>query len=95
MTLQDFISALKTKEIKVILNDIDDNELIKFYSEGYASVESDILARDVSKWSITSTSSITVVLKEEAPTSESTSESTSTSESDSESESESTSESTL
>ena len=61
MKLQDIISALKTKEIKVTIID-DGEEIIKFYSEGYAGVESDILDREVSKWDITSASSISIYL---------------------------------
>lgn len=86
MTLLDFISTLKTKETKVTLTDTDENELIKFYSDGYSSVESDILARGITKWNITSSSSITIVLKDSSSTSES--ESLSDSESQSESQNE-------
>ena len=91
MTLLDFIAPLKTKDIKVTLTDSDDNELIRFYSDGYASVESDVLARPISKWNITSNSAVTIVLKDAESTP--SSDSTSTSESESESESESQSES--
>jgi len=63
MTLQEFISVLKTPEIKVILKDNDtDDEIIKFYSDGYSGVEADILAREVNRWEITSQSAITIVL---------------------------------
>lgn len=66
MNLRDIVSALKTKEIKVTIID-DAEEIIKFYSEGYAGVESDILDRDVSKWDITSASSITIYLTPATP----------------------------
>jgi len=63
MTLQEFIAGLKTAEVKVILKDNStDDEIIKFYSDGYAGVEADILARTVNRWTIESGSSITVVL---------------------------------
>lgn len=85
MTLLDFISALKTKEIKVTLLNEDDNELIKFYSDGYTGVESDILAKTVRKWDITSQSAITVALKDTSDSSQSESETQSESEATSES----------
>ena len=90
MKLLDFISALKSKEVKVTLLDNDDNEIIKFYSEGFSGVEDSVLNRSVKKWSIESQTSIKVVLEESAHSeSESQSESESVSESESESESES------
>lgn len=61
MKLRDIVSALKTREIKITIID-DGDEIIKFYSEGYAGVESDILDRDVSKWEITSASSVSIYL---------------------------------
>lgn len=62
MTLETFISALKTKEIKISLMDLNEDEIIKFYSDGYAGVESDLLARTVNKWYISSATTITVYL---------------------------------
>lgn len=62
MKLKDFLSALKTQEIKVMIVDVEGNELIKFYSDGYSSVESDILDRTVKKWNLLSANSISVVI---------------------------------
>ena len=64
MLLSDFMSALKTTGVKVTLFDTEGKELIKFFSEGYSSVESEILARTVKRWELTSTSSISVTLEE-------------------------------
>lgn len=62
MKLNDFLKALKTKDIKVILVDSDENELIRFYSDGYEGVESDILDADVKKWFINSTTAIKIYI---------------------------------
>lgn len=62
MTLNAFLSALKTVGIKVTILDVRGDELIKFFSEGYESVESDILARNVEKFELSSASTITVTI---------------------------------
>lgn len=64
MTLEAFMAALKTKGVKVTLNDTEGNEIIKFFSDGYAGVEGDILARTIKKFDIPSAGNITVVLND-------------------------------
>ena len=64
MTLESFMSALKTKGVKVTLLDVEENELIKFYSDGYTGVESDILARTIKKFDIPSAGNITIILND-------------------------------
>ena len=65
MTLQTFMETLKSSEIKVTLIS-DDSPLIKFYSDGYSGIESDVLARIVRKWEILSATAITVTLEDVA-----------------------------
>ncbi len=65
MDLQTLMTTLKTKEIKVTIMDADENEIIKFYSDGYAGVESDLLAKTVSKWYIASATAITVYIEDD------------------------------
>jgi len=62
MLLSDFLSALKTEGVKVTLMDEDGKELIKFFSEGYVNVESDILAKTIKKFDLTSATSISVTI---------------------------------
>jgi hypothetical protein len=62
MKLKDLLSALKTQEIKVMIVDVEGNELIRFYSDGYRSVEEDILERQVKHWNLLSANSISVVI---------------------------------
>lgn len=62
MTLRAFLSALKTSGVKITLVDVEDNELIKFFSDGYESVESDILSRTVKKFDLTAVNAISVTL---------------------------------
>lgn len=63
MTLRQLLSTLKTPSIKIQLMDVEGNDIIKFYSEGYAGVEEDILNREVKKWDVASNIAITIVLK--------------------------------
>lgn len=65
MKLRDFLEKFKSKEIKVLVMN-DGEDLIKFYSEGWAGVESDILDMNISKWEITSATSITIYLNDES-----------------------------
>lgn len=52
MKLRDFLKTLKTKDIKIIIVDAEEVEHIKFYSEGFEGVESDLLDLNVKKWFI-------------------------------------------
>ena len=63
MTLREFMSCLTNATLNVVLSDENGN-LITFISGGYASVESDLLARKVKKWSVNSSTSISVLLKD-------------------------------
>lgn len=66
MTLRQFVEALITKDVKITIME-NGEEIIKFYSEGYGGVESDILSRVVSKWEISSASAVTIHLEAVAP----------------------------
>ena len=61
MTLTAFLSSLQTQKISVTLADTS-GELITFNSDGYGSVESDLLARNVQEWAITGSKAITITL---------------------------------
>jgi hypothetical protein len=66
MKLRDFMETFKSREIKVSVIDAGE-DLIKFFSEGWAGVESDILDRNISKWEMTSATSISVYLEGNEP----------------------------
>ena len=63
MTLNEFLSTLGSEKISVNLSD-DNGDLISFVSGGYASVESDLLAREVKRWKVDGASAISVILKD-------------------------------
>lgn len=77
MTLNAFMAALKTPGVKVTLLDSEGTEIIKFFSDGYAGVESDILARTIKKFEIPATNTINITLNDaEAPAQEQETETT-------------------
>lgn len=68
MTLLEFISTLGTQNVNVTIIDGDTEKIIiEFKSQGYAGVESDILAKNVSSWTVSSvvgnSSSIAITLE--------------------------------
>lgn len=68
MTLTDFLAAFaNNKGVSVELVDSDDESLITFLAEGYASVESDLGEREVKKVKINGASKVTVIIGD-APT---------------------------
>lgn len=63
MTLLQLISALSTKNVKVTLKDADtDSEIITFFSQGIAGIESDVSARTVRRYEITGAQQMIVIL---------------------------------
>lgn len=68
MTLNAFMQALKTEGVKVTLLDSDGKEIIKFYSDGYAGVEADILARTIKKFEIPANNSLNITLNDAVTT---------------------------
>ena len=61
MTLNQFLSSLSTDNLQITLRDTS-GVLITFISGGYASVESDILERQVSAWALDKNNHISVTL---------------------------------
>lgn len=70
MKLDDFLKALKTKDVKILILNNDEEEIIKFYSDGYSGVESDVREQEVLKWFVTGVSSIKVYVDATASSNE-------------------------
>lgn len=64
MSLKDFLSALKTKGVLVTIEDTDDNEVCKIYAEGVTALDDTIEGMTVSKWEVTASKALTVVVVE-------------------------------
>ena len=64
MTLTQFLSTLTTDNLSVTIKESGESgaTLITFTSGGYASIESDLLAKSVVSWAVTKTNGITVII---------------------------------
>jgi len=60
MILREFMSTLKTAELKITLYDSEASEIVIFYSPGYLGLESDILNSNVDKWLVISDTELKV-----------------------------------
>lgn len=65
MTLNQFLSGLKTSNILVIIKDNNDNEIAKVYASSYEALDDSISIRTITKWYINGSTNITVVLDDE------------------------------
>lgn len=64
MKLQDFLSTLRTTNVTVIVNDLQDKLVCKIDAASYAALADDLEARTVNRWQINGATSITVVLND-------------------------------
>lgn len=65
MTLKAFLSTLRTNNVTVTVNDLQDKLVCKIDAASYAALDSDIESRTVSRWNIVGATAITVVLNDE------------------------------
>ena len=61
MTLQAFMSSCSTSKMQVTISD-SNGEIITFNSEGFAGVESDVLAREVVTWGVTTQRTLAITI---------------------------------
>lgn len=61
MTLKTFMETCTTTKMSVTISDSTE-DIITFNSEGFAGVESDILAREVESWGISNQKTLNVVI---------------------------------
>lgn len=64
MTLKQLLETLKTNNVKVIVQDLQGNDVCKIYAESVDALDDALESRVVNRWQITSASSIEVVLNE-------------------------------
>lgn len=64
MTLEAFMAAMLNKDIRATILNSKKEEIIRFYSEGYRGVESDILAMSIDTFEINSNNTMTIVLSD-------------------------------
>lgn len=64
MTLADFLSSLKTKNVQVTITDLEDKEIAKVYASSYDALDDALVARKINRWSIVGVTSLAVILNE-------------------------------
>lgn len=64
MTLEQFLSTLKSTNILATINDLEDNEVAKVYANSYQALDDEIVARTVARWYVRGATAIQVVLND-------------------------------
>lgn len=67
MKLSDFLSALKSDNVQVVVLDLQGTEVCKIYASSYTALDQDIKDRTVNRWTIKSATSIEIVLNDAEP----------------------------
>lgn len=64
MKLQDFLSTLRSKNVQVVINDLQDNLVCKIDAASYAALADELENRTVNRWEIAGATSLKVVLND-------------------------------
>ena len=65
MTLKAFLSTLRTNNVTVTVNDLQDKLVCKIDAASFAALSDDLESRTVNRWSINGATAISVVLNDE------------------------------
>lgn len=65
MTLKAFLSTLRTNNVTVTVNDLDDKLVCKIDAASFAALNDELELRTVNRWAINGATAITVVLDDE------------------------------
>ena len=72
MKLGEFLSTLRTKNVQVTVNDLQDELVCKIDAASYAALDDTVENRKVSRWEITGASAIKVVINDVENTNDNT-----------------------
>lgn len=67
MKLSDFLSALKSDNVQVVVLDLQGTEVCKIYASSYTALDQDIKDRTVNRWTIKTATVIEIVLNDAEP----------------------------
>ena len=65
MKLKDFLSALKTENVTVTINDLNDTLVCKIDAASFAALSDDLEKRTINRWQIKGATAIMIVLNDE------------------------------
>ena len=64
MKLSDFLAALKSPNVQVVVTDLQDVEICKIYATSYTALDESVSDRTVNRWTINSATNIGIVLND-------------------------------
>lgn len=65
MKLKDFLNTLRTSNVTVTINDLQDKLVCKIDAASVAALSDDLENREISRWTINGASAISVVINDE------------------------------
>ena len=64
MKLSDFLAALKSSNVQVVVTDLQDTEICKIFASSYTALDETVSERTVNRWTINSATNIGIVLND-------------------------------
>lgn len=64
MKLSDFLAALKSPNVQVVVTDLQDTEICKIFASSYTALDETVSERTVNRWTIKSATNIEIVLND-------------------------------
>lgn len=64
MKLSDFLAALKSPNVQVVVTDLQDTEICKIFASSYTALDESVSERTVNRWTIKSATLIEIVLND-------------------------------
>ncbi len=64
MKLSDFLVALKSPNVQVVVTDLQDTEICKIFASSYTALDETVSERTVNRWTIKSATLLEIVLND-------------------------------
>lgn len=64
MKLSDFLAALKSPNVQVVVTDLQDTEICKIFASSYTALDESVSERTVNRWTIKSATLLEIVLND-------------------------------
>lgn len=64
MKLSDFLAALKSPNVQVVVTDLQDIEICKIFATSYTALDESVSERTINRWTINSATNIGIVLND-------------------------------
>lgn len=64
MKLSEFLAALKSPNVQVVVTDLQDTEICKIFASSYTALDETVSERTVNRWTIKSATLLEIVLND-------------------------------